>query len=226
MAVFPFIDVSPTEFDVFPHEADMHDAIRLVNEIHAATPQIPVNSLTEETFVIPKRAELLQALDDVTTLWNAGPYSEPARLLLADHGPTLRQRLNDFDRISNEVLVDKSNWVITHGEPHAGNIIRTRSGDMAVVDWSFVALAPPERDLWMLLDPDHPGWSAHRTSFNSTPLSERALTAYRLHWNLSDIAVFVSMCRNPHEQTQEMEMIWAELKSYVETVVPSLCRIG
>lgn len=226
MAVFPFIDVELTEFNVFPHETDMFDAIRIIGEIHAATTHIPVKSLREESFLLPKRAELMQALHDVDTPWNAGPYSEPARQLLSDHAPMLRQRLDQFDSIATDVLTDRSGWVVTHGEPHAGNIIRTRSGSMAVVDWAFVAYAPPERDLWMLLDDTHAGWPTYQAITHKTSLSPRALTAYRLHWNLSDIAVFVSLCRNSHDQTEEMEMIWAELKAYVLEVAPTLCRFG
>ena len=39
---------------------------------------------------------------------------------------------------------------MTHGEPHAGNVMRTDEGRL-LVDWDTVALAPPERDLWMLV---------------------------------------------------------------------------
>lgn len=226
MAVFPFLDVEPTEFDVFPHESDKNDAIQIVGEIHNATARLPVDSLRKETFVVPKRAEFLRALGDLDSPWNAGPYSEPARLLLRDHVTTLRQRLVQFDRVAAEVLADRSGWVISHGEPHAANIIRTRSGSMVVVDWADVAYAPPERDLWMLLDEADSDWSAYTVATNVTSLSERALSAYRLYWNLSDIAIFVSWCRCPHDQTEEMEMVWAELQAYVMEVALSLCSTG
>jgi aminoglycoside phosphotransferase (APT) family kinase protein len=47
------------------------------------------------------------------------------------------------DRLSDEVL--------THGEPHPGNLIQVGSRWM-LVDWDTTLVAPPERDLW-LLDP-------------------------------------------------------------------------
>lgn len=177
--------------------------------------------LRKETFLIAKRTELLQALSALNVPWNAGPYSEPARRLLRDHATTLRQRLGQFDRLAAQVMADRSGWIVTHGEPHAGNIIRTRSGSMVVVDWAAVAYAPPERDLWMLLDEANPDWSTYKATTNVTSLSDRALTAYRLYWNLSDIAVFVSWCRCPHDRTEEMEMAWAELQAFV--MRPSAC---
>lgn len=226
MAVFPFLDVEPTEFDTFPQESDKNDALRLVGEIHNATAQLSVDRLRTETFLIPKRTEFLQALSSLDVPWNAGPYSELARHLLRDHAITLHQRLARFDRLAADVMADRSGWVVSHGEPHAGNIIRTRSGSMVVVDWAAVAYAPPERDLWMLLDEANPDWSAYTATTNVTSLSDRALTAYRLFWNLSDIAVFVSWCRCPHDRTEEMEMVWAELQAYVMGVAFSLCSTG
>ncbi len=133
---------------------------------------------------------------------------------------------DEFDQLASDLLADRSGWVITHGEPHAGNIIRTRSGSMVVVDWAFAALAPRERDLWMLLEGSDPDWSAYHEVTQVSAPSEQALTAYRLHWNLKDIAIFVSMCRSPHEETEEMAMIWAELEAYVNGVSSSLCRAG
>jgi spectinomycin phosphotransferase len=215
MAVFPFVDVEPSEFGEFQHGSDKNEAMRLIGEIHNATAQVCVDLLRKETLVVPSRTELLQALGSLDLTWNAGPYSEPARLLLRDHATALRQQLGQFDRLAAGVMADKSNWVVSHGEPHAGNIIRTRSGNMVVVDWDTVAYAPLERDLWMLLDEANSDWSVYGDMTNVTSLSDRALAAYRLHWNLSEIAIYVSWCRSPHDRTQEMEIAWAGLQQYV-----------
>ncbi|MFG2077560.1 phosphotransferase family protein [Nonomuraea maritima] len=37
--------------------------------------------------------------------------------------------------------------VLTHGEPHPGNVLRAGSRTL-LVDWDTVGTAPPERDLW------------------------------------------------------------------------------
>src|SRR5437762_1010282 len=39
--------------------------------------------------------------------------------------------------------------VVTHSEPHPGNVIRTRAG-LTVIDWDTVALVPRERDVCIL----------------------------------------------------------------------------
>lgn len=215
MAVFPSLDVEPTEFGRFQHESDRNDAMRLIGAIHSATSQLSVDRLRQETFVVPKRAKLLQMLSELDVSWNAGPYAEPARRLLRDHATSLRQRLGRFDRLAADVMADRSGWVVSHGEPHTGNIIRTRSGTMVIVDWDTVAYAPPERDLWMLLDDENPDWSAYRETTTVASLSDSALAACREHWILADIAIFASWCRDPHDRTEEMEIAWAELQAFV-----------
>ena len=41
-------------------------------------------------------------------------------------------------------------WVVTHGEPHPVNVMQTDAGRV-LIDWDTVAIAPPERDLWMVI---------------------------------------------------------------------------
>ncbi len=45
--------------------------------------------------------------------------------------------------------------MLTHGEPHRGNTIVTATG-VVLVDWDTCLLAPPERDLWLLVG-EEPG---------------------------------------------------------------------
>lgn len=72
MAVFPFLDVEPTEFYEFPHRPDRNDAMCLIGEIHNATAHLSVDQLSKETFLIPNRTELQQALSASDAPWNAG----------------------------------------------------------------------------------------------------------------------------------------------------------
>ena len=40
--------------------------------------------------------------------------------------------------------------VITHGEPHPANLMLA-AGRLALIDWDTVALAPPERDVSLII---------------------------------------------------------------------------
>jgi spectinomycin phosphotransferase len=82
MAVFPFLDIVPTEFGRFRDRVDCDEALQLVGHVHNATHHTPVDDLRRNTLVIPNRAGLQQAMRSTDTPWTAGPFSEPARFLL------------------------------------------------------------------------------------------------------------------------------------------------
>ena len=90
--------------------------------------------------------------------------------------------------------------MITHGEPHAGNVMRTGPAHV-LVDWDTVALAPRERDLWMLADqPDDLGAYADLTG---EEIDRNALDFFRLTWDLKDIAEYLNVLRSPHDENED-----------------------
>ena len=90
---------------------------------------------------------------------------------------------------------------MTHGEPHAGNVMRTGAGRV-LVDWDTVALAPPERDLWMLVagGTDAADLYAQATG---TQLDAVALDFFRLAWDLADLAEYLNVLRSPHQEDDD-----------------------
>ncbi len=215
MALYPRLDVAPTDFGEFRNPADRNQALGLVGQLHNASARIDTSQLRGDTLVIPNQASLLDAMTALDEPWRAGPYAEPARLLLRDRAADLRQKLSRFDVLAATASGDAEDWVVTHGEPHAGNIIRTRAGQLVVVDWDTVALAPRERDLWMLVNDKNPDWEAYREVTGVTSISEPLMDAYRLHWDLWEIVIYVAWCRRPHEATEEMAIAWKSLQEYL-----------
>jgi hypothetical protein len=91
--------------------------------------------------------------------------------------------------------------VITHGEPHAANIIWTADGPR-LIDWDTVLIAPASRDLWMLEPPGRPG----------LPATDSAMLFYRLRWDLANIALFATGFRVPHENSADAAESWRNLQ--------------
>lgn len=216
LSVFPFLDVVPSGFGEFLTREDREGAMRLVAQVHNATAAVHADRLRRDTLAVLGREALddvLLALDDP---WDGGPYAEPARQLLREHIDAVVAALQRFDALAALVMADDSGWVITHGEPHASNIVRTRSGEQVMVDWDTVAFGPPERDLWMLVDDDHPDWTPYREVTGIRSISGEAMQAYRLHWSLSEIAVYTRWFRERHVRTEDTEIAWGGLQQYVQ----------
>ena len=108
---------------------------------------------------------------------------------MRDHRDGLIELLALADRLSAEAQTRGGSWVVTHGEPHAANVIQTSEGRV-LVDWDTVAIAPPERDLWMLVDRGDPGDLYVRAT--GRPINDAALDFFRLAWDLGDLAEYLS----------------------------------
>lgn len=179
LSVFPYVDGVSGDFGDPP--GDVGD---LLATLHRQPPP-PSTPLAGPE--LPGRATLDRALAETDRPWTGGPFAEPARDLLARHRPGLRRRLDEFDRLLAALPAD---LVVTHGEPHPGNVLRTGHGRL-LVDWDTVGLAVPERDLWWLGEGRPP-----------------AVEFYRLRWDLDDLSVFVEQFRAPHTRTADTEQAW------------------
>jgi spectinomycin phosphotransferase len=107
--------------------------------------------------------------------------------------------------------------VITHGEPHPGNLLMGASGAMFLVDWDTVRLAPPERDLWWLLEAGPADWAAYRAEGGTSTVDEDAAAFYRERWALTDLALSVAALRRARERTADGEVSWRALVGSVTT---------
>ena len=72
--------------------------------------------------------------------------------MLTRHASLLGRALASFNELARDAARNGPP-VITHGEPHPGNILRS-AGRLYLIDWDTVGLALPERDLWDVVDAD------------------------------------------------------------------------
>jgi spectinomycin phosphotransferase len=149
ITVFPYLDGAGEDLGDETPGRERLALIEMLARLHNATPQArrtaPVRRLD-----LTARPVLEAALGELSQPWNGGPYSEPARQLLARHASHLDRALASFDELAREAA-RSGPPVLTHGEPH--NILRS-AGRLYLIDWDTVGLALPERDLWSVADAD------------------------------------------------------------------------
>lgn len=139
-------------------------------------------------------------------------YSEPARRLLAQHAAGVVRLLGLYDLLVARAA-DPARRVITHGEPHAGNVIVTTAG-LKLVDWESARLALPERDLWDLDPGDGSVLEAYRR-LSGRRLDQNALALYRLWYDLFEIAGYVNGFRGPHSDNDDSAESWKNLRYFL-----------
>jgi spectinomycin phosphotransferase len=194
IALYPFVSGEVGQFGRFENDEHRGAVISMLAELHNAggSPARVVG------FELPGLEHLEGALRELDVPWSGGPLSEPARAAVADAASELTELLALSARLAAEAQAEGGEWVITHGEPHAGNILRTSDG-WRLVDWDTVAIAPRERDLWMPLL----GADDELADLYGKPVSTAALDFFRLAWDLKDLAEYLVVFRSPHEENAD-----------------------
>jgi spectinomycin phosphotransferase len=210
IALFPFVEA--TGRSGMEHApAERADVVALLADLHGATDAaLPV--ARRRHLALPYRPQLEVAIRELDRPWTGGPLSEPVRELLADTADALQDRLRAFDQLAREVDAVADHFVVTHGEPHAGNVLRG-AGRTFLVDWDTVGLAPPERDLWLV--GGDAGELARYTDLTGRGVDSAAIDLYRRRWELDDIAAFTNVLRSAHERTADTEKAWNGLCHYL-----------
>ncbi|WP_285760043.1 phosphotransferase [Nocardiopsis ansamitocini] len=203
ISVFPFVEGETGHFGQDLAAEERGRVIDLLAELHRQTPPAAV---ADRSLQLPGRHRLAAALAGTGRPWAGGPYAEPARRLVAANAPGLRRRLAAFYRLAEQVGLGAGTPVVTHGEPHPGNLLWA-GRRLLLVDWDTVGLALPERDLWLVAatsaDLDRYAGRSGRVP------DPAALAFYRLRWDFSDAAEFLACFRAPHDRTSDTERAWS-----------------
>ncbi len=215
VAVFPYLDGEQARFGHSLEADERAEAVHMLVELHQATPTVRAVA-PRYRVELSARRDLDAALGQLGTEWKGGPFSEPARALLGAHRDAVIRLLAAFDRLATEVATHSGDSVITHGEPHSGNVMRVGE-KLFLVDWDTVALAPPERDLCMVASDTGDELDLY-FDLTGRAVDQAAMSLYRARWPLDDIALFVTKFRSTHETTDDTELAWLALTRHLDDV--------
>ena len=217
LAVFPFVDAVTGEWGR-PGSGDQRRRLaRTLAQLHAATRRAGP-AVRSRGLDLPGRSGLEGALDEGDAAWSGGPFSEPARGALQANAALIREWLVTLDALALAVGRAGLEPVVTHGEPHPGNVMSAKE-ELRLIDWDTVALAPAERDLWMLAGDG--GVRAEYEAGAGRALDAIALAFYRLTWALTDLALFTALLRGTHARNRSTEKAWTGLLSILDGSEPA-----
>jgi spectinomycin phosphotransferase len=212
VAVLPYLHGWSTPDGAWDDPAERVQIARILGRLHTRTAP---EALQRWDFAIPHRDALLPALADLNRPWSAGPYSEPARLRLAGAYEYVHSMLDQYDALVREIDASDEPWVVTHGEPHSANVLRTADGSMHLVDWATVRLAPRERDLKAVLGGPADVLAAYQSEAGPVSPRAAALELFDVWWSVAEIASYVHLFRQPHVESEDSKESWRELMEYL-----------
>jgi hypothetical protein len=208
VAVYPQLEGSTYDWgDELSGEA-RRDILGVIVELHAL-PQAVAGHAPVDDLRLPNRDVLTAAVAECRQRWQGGPYADRARELLTREAPAIERRLAAHDELAASAGRQADRQVLTHGEPHPGNVIETAEG-WKLIDWDTVRVAPPERDLWMLAEADDTLIPAYEDAAGTTVVPE-LFDLYRIRWGLSEVAAYVRRFRRPHGDSADDAESWRNL---------------
>ena len=202
LAVHPFLDGRPAGASgEYARAEDRLAVAHLVIALHQAT-DAARHVADVDDLEVPHLEEIPAALAALGEPWTSGPYGEEARALLEQSAHGLDRLVAAYDDLRQQVgpLLDRA--VLTHGEPHASNVLVV-DDRLLLIDWDTALLAPAERDLWDLDPGDGSVLHAYHQATGHRP-SAAALDLYRLWYDLTEIGGYLRELRAPHTDTTDI----------------------
>ncbi|HUF34127.1 MAG TPA: aminoglycoside phosphotransferase family protein [Acidimicrobiales bacterium] len=212
-ALYPHIDGCGHGYGEYDSDTDRREVVDLLVALHTTAVETAPGA-GHEDYSIRTRDDLEQALDDTGQPWDSGPYAMRARLLLAERAPLVDALLRRYDELVASATGDPDHLAITHGEPHAANTMSTDAGRV-LIDWDTALIGPPERDLWMVIDEGDPLVATYEAR-TGTRVAGALLELYRMLWDLTEIAGYVTYFRAQHTDTSDAAESWVNLVDHID----------
>ena len=202
VALFPFLAGQPGDWDEPLPAPERGELIAMLAALHRVDPAAV--RLPRVGSGLSWRGDLETALGELARPWTGGPYAEPARELLADAAGPVRRQLDTLDRWAAGLA--GTDVVITHGEPHPGNVIRAPGG-LAAHRLGH-GRPGPARARPVVVATESGDEVRRYTELTGRPVDTAVLEFYRLRWALDDLSCFVRDLRAPHRRTPGAEHAW------------------
>lgn len=215
VSVYPFLDGQSLPFGPYP-DAMRDTVLDLIAALHRATPQVR-DRAPRHVLRVACWADLDAFLREPGRTWDGGPFAAGAHGLLLAHAADLAWLAAAFGRLAGATAAARAaEPVITHGEPHPANLL-SAGGRLLLIDWDTAGLAPPERDLSLVIGEAGEGADRYREAAGRAP-DPAVLTLYRARWYLDDLASAVRLFRQPHSST-------ADTQRWFDGLAPRLARL-
>jgi hypothetical protein len=217
VALFDYVDGLTAMDEPLP-DLDWQRMATLLAALHRSADALPPTLPVErDVFGLAYRPKLLRLLERTDRTYR--PHTQIARQvhqLLREEQADILATLRQLEETQTRGREKDIALVLTHGDPNLANIIKDRHGDLHLVDWSDVALAPAERDLIFFTGPRFELFlSAYVRANGQVVLHDDFFAFYLYHWILQEIADYGTRILASNPSGEELAYYWSEFQQYV-----------
>lgn len=209
VTVYPFVEGR----DGFAVELTDRQWVELGNtlrRVHCVTlPDDILQRLPRETFSPVYRERVRGYQQTLASATNSDLVASHLAELMRSQEDVIDELIRRADRLAFELQSSSHSLVLCHADIHAGNVLITTDGDLYVVDWDMMVLAPKEHDLMFVGAGVGRTWNTQRESerfyrgYGPANIDPVSVGYYRYECIVEDIAVVCDKILESKFSTQE-----------------------
>jgi Ser/Thr protein kinase RdoA (MazF antagonist) len=213
IAVFPFVDGAARPLEDYS-EQGWRQLAQQVAAIHDSAGTLCIPEFPRETFALSFRSWLLEVLEASGQIPATGAqYARQAQALLAQERNNILETLSKLEELAAQAQALASHQLLTHGDLGSGNILEDADGQIHVIDWGKICLAPAERDLLTFIGPRFDSFLRSYVNARQTPpILHGEVFAYYIYWGiLAAIADYGSWLILEDASPEDAAHAWRQL---------------
>lgn len=196
LSLYPFIDSrTAANTGLSPqHWRTLGTTLQQIHAIHLPADLQQV--VRRETFTPSRRA----VLNDIESLITSRDFDDALQHKLAifwrTHHDEIRTLINRADTLGAQLRDASLPLVLCHADLHTWNVLLDTTGQLWIVDWDEIVLAPRERDLMFVIGGiGHDLVRVEETTYflqgyGDAAIDQQALVYYRYAWAVQDLGAY------------------------------------
>jgi len=192
VAMYPFLDGTTSWTGMTDAQWREVGAIfQTIHHMHLPTDERA--KLLQETFEPDGYRQWVQTYEPhiLDPIWEANPHQQALHTTWIHHQLTIQDVLTALDRLGHDLRSRVLSMGMCHADLHPANILRPASGQVFIIDWDEVMLAPKERDFIFLATSTTDEDMSHHYPFfqgyGDIEIDWVALTYYRFERVIQDL---------------------------------------
>ena len=165
--------------------------------IHASVLPSDLKRIVRSESFVPSRRDVMPGIEGVVSRQDsADPDKHELALFWRSQQQRIRMVVERADALGDELRRRDLPLLLCHADLHTNNVLVDKDGQLWIVDWDEIVLAPKERDLMFVIGGiGHGLVSPHDTGcflqgYGETTIDAQALSYYRYAWAVQDIAAY------------------------------------
>ena len=198
--------------------AGFGQTIKLIHNIHLNT--LIRTMVPKEEYSTAFGDRLRKVLENINSYSQEDDLCQETVKFLIEKKTAILDLVQRSETLAKVLKKQPSEIVLCHGDMHGWNLLIGQEGDLYLVDWDTLVLAPKERDLMFIgAGLGNSGYSPEEEAYlfydgyGETEINQLAIAYYRYARIVEDVAVICDQIFHSEEEGEDRKQALLYLKS-------------